>query len=343
LSAIYLTHNYITETFMQHLFKGTRLLRSLLAVAGLGLVAAAQAQSDKPISVVVAYPAGGQADVTARIALNPMQKTLGQPLVVDNIGGAAGSIGASKVRDAKADGSTIMVATPIELVQTPMAMRTKYVSEDFRLVGQIASTYLMLVTRPDLPANNLAELIALAKNPGGKELSYGTTGRGTIYHLVAERFNHDTGLKMLHVPYKGAAQIFGDLVGGQIDMVFMPLGGPVAGMIQSGKFKPIAYTGPTRHPSFPDVPTMNETGLVKDFVFDVWAGVVVPKATPDAVIQRFNTALADALRQPSVRKEIEGTGGIPSAPQSAAEAEKFYVSEIARYRAIGKAINLQPE
>ncbi|MCA0239217.1 MAG: tripartite tricarboxylate transporter substrate binding protein [Proteobacteria bacterium] len=319
------------------------LLRACLLACGLAAAAAAQAQTDRPISMVVAYPAGGQADVTGRTVLPTLQKSLGQTMIVENVAGAAGSIGAQKVRDAKADGQTLLAGTPIELVQTPMALRTKYVSEDFRLVGQIGSTYMMLVTRPTLPVNTLAELVALARKPGDKELSFGTNGRGSIYHLVAERFAQDTGVKMLHVPYKGAAQIFGDLAGGQIDLVFMPLGGPVAGMIQSGKFKPIAYTGPARHPLFPNVPTMNETGLVKDFVFDIWAGVVVPKATPEAQVQRLNVALAEALRQPNVRRDIEAAGAMPSNPMTQAEADRYYTAEIARYRAIGKAINLQPE
>lgn len=303
----------------------------------------AYSQSDKPISMLVAYPAGGQADVTARTVVPTMQKVLGQTLVVENIAGAAGSIGAQKMRDAKADGSAIMCATPIELVQTPMAMRTKYVSEDFRMIGQIGSTYMMLVTRPTLPVKDLNELIALAKKGGNKELSFGSNGRGSIYHLVAERFAQDVGAKLLHVPYKGAAQIFTDLAGGQIDLVFMPLGGPVTGMIQSGKFKAIAYTGPKRHPLFFNVPTMNETGLVKDFVFDAWAGVMAPKSMPDTVAQRLNTALAEALRQPSVRQELEGAGATPANPMTLAEADKLYSAEIARYQAIGKAINLQPE
>lgn len=322
----------------------SRLLRLGVAASALTLAAASQAQSDKPISVVVAYPAGGQADVTVRMVLPTMQKSLGgQPLVVENLGGASGAIGAQKARDAKADGQTILGATAIELIQTPMANKTRYVSEDFRMVGHIASTYLMLVTRADLPVNNLAELVALAKKPGAKELSFGTTGRGTVYHLVAERFSQDTGVKMLHVPYKGAAQIFGDLAGGQIDLVFMPLGGPVPGMIQSGKFKAIAYTGTSRHPNFPNVPTMNETKLVQDFVFDVWASLVVPKNTPDATVERLNGALNDALRQESLRKELAASGAMAAAPMSVADAQKFYTAEIARYRAIGKAINLQPE
>lgn len=211
------------------------------------------------------------------------------------------------------------------------------------MVGPIGSTYLMLVVRNDLPAKDLGELVALAKKPGAKELSFGSGGRGTIYHLVAERFAQDVGVKLLHVPYKGAAQIVTDLTGGLIDMAFMPLGGPVASMVQSGKFRPIAYTGPARHPGFPNVPTMNETKLVKDFVFDAWAALMVPRATPDAVVGRLSAALNEALRQPAARTAIEGAGVIPAQPMTAADAEKFYTAETARYRAIGKAINLQPE
>jgi len=318
-------------------------LRAVFATVALGLAAAAHAQSDKPITVVVAYPAGGQADVTPRIVLPLMQKTLGQALVVENLGGASGSIGAQKVRDAKPDGQTIMAGTPLEMIQTPMAIKTRYAAEDFRMIGQIGSANMMLVARPTLPAKNLAEVVELARKAGGKELSFGSTGRGSIYHLVAERFAQDTGVKVLNVPYKGAAQMFGDLAGGQIDLVFMPLGGPVAGMIQGGKFKAIAFAGATRHALFPNVPTMNETGLVKDFVFDAWSGLLVPKATPDAVVQRLNGALADALRQPAVRRDLEAAAAVPANPMTVAEADQYYASEIARYRAIAKAINLQPE
>lgn len=322
----------------------TTAARRAAAVLAMALASAvAQAQSDKPISTIVAYPAGGQADVTARLVAQPMQKTLGQTMVIENISGASGSIGAQKVRDAKPDGRTAMMATAMELTQTPLALRTRYVAEDFRMIGPVASTYLMLITRPDLPANNLAELIALSKKPGGKELTYGTSGRGTIYHLVAERFAQETGARLLHVPYKGAQQIFGDLAGGQIDMVFMPFGGPVAGMIQNGKFKAIAYTGPERHPIFPNIPTMNETKLVKDFVFDVWSAVVLPKGVSDAEAQRYSKALHEALRQPSMRKEIEIMGGTLAKPMSLGEADKFYASEVARYRTIAKSLNMQPE
>ena len=147
------------------------------------------------------------------------------------------------------------------------------------MVGPIASTYLMLVVRPTLEVNSVAELVALAKK-GGKELSFGSVGPGSIYHLVAERFAKDAGIKLLHVPYKGAAQMFGDLAGGQIDLAFMPLGGPVPGMIQTGKFKALGFTGPSRHASFPNVPTMDETRVVKEFVFDVWVALMLPRATP---------------------------------------------------------------
>ncbi len=320
-----------------------RVLRAGLAIAVTGLAITTHAQSDKPITMVVAYPAGGPADVSTRIVLPAMQKALGQTLVVENLGGASGSIGAQKARDARTDGQIIMAGTPLELIQTPMTLKTRYASEDFRMVGHIASANIMLVTRPNLPVKSAAELVELAKKASGTEMTFGSTGRGSIYHLVAERFAQDTGIKMLNVPYKGAAQMFGDLVGGQIDMVFMPLGGPVAGMIQTGKLKAVAYAGASRHPLFPNIPTMNETGLVKDFVFDAWVGVQVLKGTPEPVAQRLNAALSEAMNQPSVRRELEAAGVIPAQPMTLAEADRFYAVEIARYRAIGNAINLRPE
>lgn len=306
-------------------------------------IALADSYPTKTISTVVAFPAGAQADVTWRVLQPLMQKHLGQTIITENIGGAGGSLGAQKLLNAAADGHTLLAATAIELTQTPLALATvKYKAEDFRMIGPIASTYLMLSVRPTLGVNSVAELVALAKKDG-TELSFGTVGPGSIYHLVAERFARDTGIKLLHVPYKGAAQLITDLAGGQIDLVFMPLGGPVPGMITNGKFKALGFTGPNRHPSFPAVPTMNETQVVKDFVFDVWLGLTVPRTTPEPVAQRLNAALADVIRQPQVRKDIEGAGGIPAQAMTLAEADRFLSSEAARYRAIARTINLKAE
>lgn len=331
-----------TRTFTRRASLALTALATAAGVLGPS-IALADSYPTKTISTVVAFPAGAQADVTWRVLQPLMQKHLGQTIITENIGGAGGSLGAQKVLNAAADGHTLLAATAIELTQTPLALATvKYKAEDFRMVGPIASTYLMLSVRPTLGVNSVAELVALAKKDG-TELSFGTVGPGSIYHLVAERFARDTGIKLLHVPYKGAAQLITDLAGGQIDLVFMPLGGPVPGMITNGKFKALGFTGPNRHPNFPAVPTMNETQVVKDFVFDVWLGLTVPRTTPEPVVQRLNAALADVIRQPQVRKDIEVAGGIPAQAMTLAEADRFLSSEAARYRAIAKAINLKAE
>jgi len=306
--------------------------------------ALAQAYPSRPVSLVVAFPAGGQADASARTIVQALQSALGQPVVVDNVPGVGGALGAQKVLAAPPDGHTVFFGTPIELVQTPMALASiKYKPEHFRMVGPVASTYLMMIVRSDLPVASVADFVVLAKKPGARELSFGSVGRGTAYHLVAERLAHETGVKMLHVPYKGAQQLITDLAGGQIDMAFLAMGGPVPGLLQTGKFKAIGFTGPSRHPAFPNTPTMNESRVVKDFVFDLWGSLMVPRNLPEPIVAKLSAALRDVLKQPQVRASLEAMGVQPANPVDLAQAARFYGSEIARYRSIGQSIDLRPE
>lgn len=323
-----------------------RLLHTLLiaALALSGGLAQSQSYPSKTITLLVTYPAGGQADAVARALAQALQKELGQTVIVDNVAGVGGSLGAQKVLAAAADGHTLMLGTPIELVQTPMAVASaKYKPEDFRIVGPIASTYMMMVVRPDLPVATVSEFVALAKKSGTKELSFASVGRGSAYHLVAERFAEDTGIKMLHVPYKGAQQVITDLAGSQIDMAFLPLGGPVPGMLQAGKFKAIGFAAPVRHAAFPNTPTMDESKLVKDFNFDLWAALMVAKNVPEPVVAKVSAAMNQVIRQPQFGQTMETMGAQAAKPLDPAQAATFYSSDIARYQRIGKSINLQPE
>lgn len=323
-----------------------QMLRSLMLIlaAAIGPLAHGQTYPAKTVTLLVAYPPGGPADAVARAIAPTLQTELGQAVIVDNIAGVGGALGAQRVLSAAPDGHTIMFATPIELVQTPMAVAgAKYRPEDFRMIGPVASTHLAMIVRPDLPVASVGEFIALAKKPGAKELTYGSVGRGSAYHLVAERFAQDTGIKMLHVPYKGAQQLVTDLAGGQIDMAFLALGGPVPGLLQQGRFKTIGYTGRSRHPTFPQTPTMDESKVVKDFVFDLWGALVVSKNVPDPVVAKLSTALKQALKQPQLRKTLEATGVLPADPAALDQVADFYASEITRYQSIGRSINLQPE
>jgi tripartite-type tricarboxylate transporter receptor subunit TctC len=318
------------------------LLLCLLALAG--AIAQAQSYPSKTITLLVTYPAGGQADAVARALAPALQKELGQTVIVDNVAGVGGSLGAQRVLAAPTDGHTLLLGTPIELVQAPMAVASaKYKAEDFRMVGPIGSTYMMLTVRPDFPASTVAEVVALAKKSTGKELSFASVGRGSAYHLVAERFAQDTGVKLLHVPYKGAQQVITDLVGSQIDMAFLPMAGPVPGMLQSGKLKAIGYAAPVRHAAFPQTPPMDESKLVKDFNFDLWAALMVAKSVPDPVVARLSAALNLMFKQPQFCQSIAAMGAQCADPTDLAKASAFYASEIARYQRIGKSINLQPE
>lgn len=315
-----------------------------LVVSMIALTASAQSYPSKLVTGIVAYPAGAQGDVTARLVIPELQRLLGQTVIVENVAGVGGTRGAQKVLAAPADGHTLLLATAIETTQTPLAMAlARYKAEDFRMVGQIASTHLMLVVRPTLPVQSVSDLVALAKKSADRPLTFGSVGRGSVYHLVTERFAADTGIKLLHVPYKGAAPLITDAAGGAIDIVFMPVGGPVLGMIQKGLLKPLAYTGPSRHAAFPDVPTMEETGLVKDFQFDVWLALMAPKATPEPVMTKLNAVLREVMREPKVRANIVAAGGTPAAPMTLEAAARFYADETAGYRAIARSIGLQPE
>lgn len=326
-----------------------RTRRSLVAaitfsLQAFALTASAQVYPSKLVTGIVAYPAGAQGDVTARLVVPELQRHLGQTVIVENIAGVGGTRGAQKALAAPADGHTLLLATAIETTQTPLAMASaKYKAEDFRMVGQIASTHLMLVVRPTLPVHSVNDLIALSKKTADRPLTFGSVGRGSVYHLVTERFAGDTGIKLLHVPYKGAAPLITDAAGGAIDIVFMPVGGPVLGMIQKGLLKPLAYTGSSRHAAFPDIPTMEETGLVKNFKFDVWLALMASKSTPEAVMVKLNAVLREVMREPKVRVSIAAAGGIPAAPMTLAEAARFYADETASYRAIAQSIGLQPE
>lgn len=299
---------------------------------------------NKPVTLTVGFPAGGSTDVIARGLAAALQRVWNQTVIVENISGAGGSIGAQRYLNGKHDGYTLFTSTPIEIIQTPLAMKVKYKSEDFRLIGLMGTSNMFLLVRPTLEVTTVQELVNLShKLANGKELSFGSVGRGSGFHLVAEKFVSDVAVKAIHVPYKGVAPMLADLAGSQIDFAFMTLGGPVMGMIKTGRFKAIGFASAQRHPDFPDVPTMDESGLVKNFSYDLWAGLVAAKATPEPIVQQLSAALNEVLRQPQFRGEIEGSGVTLASPMTLDEAAERYAVDVARYRAIAQSIHLQPE
>ncbi len=320
------------------------LLGSLLVAASVLSPVAAQPYPNKTISLVVPYPAGGPSDFFARKLQPDAAAKLGQTMIIENLGGAGGSIGLSKVLNAPADGYTLSLGSPMELVLAPMAIQgVKYKSEDFKLVAQFATTNTILAVRNSLNVKTVDELLALARKNPNTPLSYGSVGPGSLYHLIGEKFTQLTKVQTLHVPYKGIAPLLTDLMGGQIDMAFLPMAGSIPQTLIDGKIQGLAVTSKTPHPLFKQFPAMAAMKGLESMEFDIWAGVQVPKNTPDAVVNSLNKAFYAAVEMPDNRKALESTGNVVLPSRTPSELARVYQSEIERYRAIAKSINLQPQ
>lgn len=317
---------------------------AFIAAALAATQALAQGFPSKVVTMIVPWPAGGPSDFVARQIQPDMQKALGQTLVVENIGGVGGAMGVQKMLQSPADGYQMTLGSPLELIIAPISLSTvKYKPEEARLVAQMVKAPLVLIARRDLPAQNIDDLIALAARPGTKELSFANPGPGSMFHLAAEKFGQQTGLKFIHVPYKGSAPMMGDLMGGQVDLALTIFAGPIPGMIADGKVKVMGLA--TRAPlaRFPQIPALAAHPRLAGFEFDSWAGLQVPRNTPDEVVARLNKAAQDAMQNPSVRKAFEDSGNLIVPPQSLAELDRTYKAEIARYQAIARSINFQPQ
>lgn len=313
----------------------------IFAMSAVANLAQAQGYPAKIVSMMVPYPAGGGSDFVARQIQNELGKQLGQPVMVENLGGVSGALGVQKVLSSPADGYEILLGSPMEMMLAPLALNAvKYKPEDLRLVGQLVTTTMILLTRKDLPANNIHELIELSKT---KELSYGSVGPGSLYHLVGERFTQLSKASTLHVPYKGMAPVLADLMGSQIDMVFVPFVGNVPSLIQEGKVKALGITTKSRLASYPKLEPLAARKGFENFEFDLWAGIAVPKNTPADVVAKINKAIAASMQNPDIRKAYEATGNSIPKPMTQDELDKLYAVETARYQAIAKSINLQPQ
>ena len=320
------------------------LFGGLLVAASALCPAWAQTYPAKTISLIVPYPAGGPSDFFARKLQPDAAAKLGQTMIIENIGGAGGAIGLSKLVNAPADGYTLSLGSPMELVLAPMAIQgVKYKSEDFKLVAQFATTNTILAVRNSLNVKTVDELLALARKSTDKPLSYGSVGPGSLYHLIGEKFSQITKVQILHVPYKGIAPLLSDLMGGQIDMAFLPMAGSIPATIMDGKIQGLAVTSKTPHALFKQFPAMAAMKGMEAMDFDIWAGVQVHKNTPDTVVNTLNKAFYAAAEVPENRKALEGSGNVVLPSRTPAELARVYQSEIERYRAIAKSINLQPQ
>jgi tripartite-type tricarboxylate transporter receptor subunit TctC len=323
-----------------------RIARTLSTLVFALAASAAQAQSfpAKQVNLMVPYPAGGLSDTIARMVNNPLSKQLGQPVLIENLGGASGAIGAQKVLSAPSDGYYLFQGSPNELILSPLAnAAVKFRSEDFRLVQMIGVANMAVFVRKDLKANSFDELVELAKSSKDKPLTYGSVGVGSFYHLLGEHLSKLSGAPMTHVPYKGFADLVPNLVSGEIDFAMIPYSKSFAALADQGRIRILSTLSPTRLEAARQVPSVSEGKTYKDFNFNIWTGYFVKKDTPDAIVQAYHKALTEVLGDTGVRNGLIAQSTDPAKPLSLAEAARTYQAGIEQFRAIAKSINLQPQ
>ncbi|HEY1288884.1 MAG TPA: tripartite tricarboxylate transporter substrate binding protein [Burkholderiales bacterium] len=305
------------------------------------LLAWAQAYPSKPIRMIVPFPAGGPADIFGRGLAQGMTSELGQPVIVENIGGVGGVLGVDRALKSAPDGYTLGFNSGSTLSIAPYSLaKLPYdVKKDAALITLVVRVPEVLAVHPSLPVSNLAQLVEYArKNPG--KVNFGSAGGGSITHLAGELLKSEARIDLVHVPYKGAAPAVNDLVGGQVQMGIFDV--PILlGHIRSGKLKALAVTSTARAPTLPDVPTTAELGY-PNVTSDNWYGLVVPAATPADIQKRLNGAAVAALRSTAVAEQFAKVGGLasPSTPQ---EYAAFLAREQEKWSRVVSAIGFKEQ
>jgi len=312
-----------------------------LAVPGIMSAAHAQAWPAKPIKLIVPYQAGGATDITARTLGEKLSTRLGQPVVPDNRGGAGGVTGTDQALKSPADGYTLLLAaTNHTMIPALYSARVKFDAvKSFAPVCTLAVSPTVLVVGPSLPARNLAGFMEQVKAAPGKR-SYGTPGTGSSGHFASEQFLRMTGMSMNHIPYKGAAQVVTDVMGGQLDSSFATLGS-VLPQIQGGKLTALAVASPKRSALLPQVPTFAEAG-VAGYEADGWYALFAPGATPVALRRQLHAALRKACDTETFRKRATQEGLVLSM-EDPDESMKIYRSEEAKWRQVVKHQGIQAD
>lgn len=296
----------------------------------------------KPITLIVPFSAGGNVDFQARLIGQKLSERLGQSVVVDNVPGAGGVLGVSKAINAKPDGYTIVMGFdgPVSVAQL-VNKAVKYDAErDLLPIGQVSVAPVVLMARPGFPAQNMQELIALAKAQPGK-ITYGTSGVGTVLHLAMEMVQERAKVQMVHVPYRGGAQIINDVMGGQVDTGYLVTTSATP-LVQQGKLHALGVTSAQRIDSIPSVPAFAETPVLKGMEINTWTGLFAPKGTPAAVITRLASELDAVLKAPDVQQRLKDGGATPGSG-TPAQFAAFLKKEKAAYAAIVTSAKIEQE
>jgi tripartite-type tricarboxylate transporter receptor subunit TctC len=320
----------------RRLFGATALVALTALIIPMG--AWAQAFPSKPMTLVVPNPPGGLVDTSARLVAEPLARVIGQSVVVDNKPGASGNLAYQTVARAPKDGHTLLVSYSGYHIANPILMdKLPWELKDLTPVGLITVATNVIAVHPSVPANTLKEFIAYVKQHPGK-LNYASQGNGSVSHIGTEIFKLQTGVSMVHVPYKGSGQAIADVLGGQVEL-FITTPPSVMQHVQSGKLKALAVTGKTRHPGMPNVPTVAEAGLA-NFELESWVALYAPAGTPPAVLQKLSADVKRSMELPETKQRADAAG-IEVRYLSPAETSKVLERETAEWTKAIKAANIK--
>lgn len=306
--------------------------------------ALAQSPSRTPASLIVPYPAGSSFDIVARRIQSDLGTRLGRTVVVENLGGASGSLGAQRLLKADSETLTMLVASPNELTLPPLAMTSvRYKPEDFRMVALLTSGVLAVMARPNYPASSLRELAEKARQPGAQPLSFASTGVGSIFHMVGVDFGRRLGIPVNHVPYKGGAPAVQDVMGGQVDITFMPLIPAYIQAAKAGKIKVLGVLSADRHAALPEVPSVDDIAALRGFHYSMWTGLFVSARLPQTTAETIGKAANEIVGQAAFRDWVAERGNSPGTPMDLDQAASYYRQESGRFARLARDINLERE
>ncbi len=308
------------------------------ALVALATPAAAQDFPQRPIHIIVGFGAGGGADIVSRIIGQALQEKLGQPVVIENKPGAAGTLGNELVAKADKDGYTLGMMTAGQIIAATVNKGIRYDTlTAFEPVSQVATASLLIVTRPDFPANDVKGLIEHAKaNPG--KVVFGSAGFGATQHLSAELFMQTAGIKMLHVPFRTSPEAINAVISKQVDVLFDTVSALI-GQVQGGQLKALAVTGKDPFPAVPNVPTAISSGLVPGYDVTTWYGVFGPKGIPQPIVMKLNTAINAVLKNEDVRKRL-ATAGVVVQGSTPEAFGAFMAGEYKRWDTVREAAGI---
>jgi tripartite-type tricarboxylate transporter receptor subunit TctC len=313
----------------------------LLLMAGFPAPAPAQEWPQRPIRIVVAFGAGGGADMISRILGQSMQERLRQPVIIENRPGAGGTIGNEAVARADKDGYTLGMMTAGQIIAATLKKSLRYDTlADFDPVTMVATASLMIVARPDFPANTVIDLVAAAKADPGK-IVFASSGFGATQHFAAELFMQTTGVKMVHVPFRNSPEAISAVLGRQVDVLFDTVSA-LMGQVQSGKLKALAVTGKDRFPAVPKVPTVMESGIAPGYDVTTWYGVFAPRGTPSPIIAKLNITLNEILADATVRQHLDSAGVVVQSSSPRAFGT-FMAAEFSRWNAVREAAGMDQQ